>query len=154
MKSSVASPFVFSKVVFGADHAGLDLKTIIFDWLSSLGVDVDDLGTRSHDSVDYPDFAHRVAAEVKRDERCAGILVCGTGLGMAMSANRHIGVRAAVCTEPVSASLSRSHNDANVLCLGARLLGQGMALAMVEAFLRTSFEGGRHEGRICKIDQC
>lgn len=141
-----------SKVLFvGSDHAGLALKGELTRLAMELGYDVRDVGTHSTESTDYPDYAHRVAAAVA-DGQGLGLLVCGTGLGMSMAANRHRGVRAAVCSGIYSAMMSRQHNDANVLCLGARVVGKGLASEILAAFLNGRFEGGRHERRVGKIE--
>ncbi len=133
------------------DHAGIELKLSLIAALELRGVRVLDLGTNSAQSCDYPDFAHAVARALEAGEATDGLLVCGTGVGMAMSANRHPNVRAVVCSEPFSARMSRQHNDANVLCLGARVIGQGAALDILDAFVGATFEGGRHAERIAKI---
>lgn len=139
------------RIAIGCDHAGLALKAEIVGALESWGHDVADVGTHTGDSVDYPDFAHQVAGRVARGEVALGVLVCGTGQGMAMSANRHEGVRAAVVGDVFSAGMTRRHNDCNVLCLGARVTGGGLALQCVEAWLSAEFEGGRHARRVGKI---
>ncbi len=141
------------KIAAGADHAGYALKEALVVRLRAAGHEVVDLGTSSEASVDYPDFAHAVAAQVAGGEAERGLLVCGTGIGMCMAANRHPGVRAADCLTVEMAELSRRHNDANVLCLGARLLDADAAWAVTEAWLSTPFEGGgRHERRVAEID--
>ena len=139
-------------VVVGSDHAGFELKNRLVEYLVGLGHQVEDLGATSRESTDYPDYAHKVAVRVAQDSRQTGILVCGSGQGMVMAANRHVGVRAALCQEPYSAMMARQHNDANVLCLGARVVGPGLAVATVDAFLAAEFEGGRHERRVSKIE--
>jgi ribose 5-phosphate isomerase B len=138
-------------LIVGSDHAGLDLKRELSGVAAALGYEVVDLGTHSSDSTDYPDHAHLVASAVERGEGL-GLLVCGTGIGMSMAANRHAGVRAALCGDVFSASMCRQHNDANLLCIGARVVGGGLAAAILEAFLGASFEGGRHERRVKKIE--
>ncbi len=120
--------------------------------LTSLGHDVLDLGTDNLKSVDYADFAHALAAKVASGEVAFGVLICGSGIGVSIAANRHAKVRAALCSEPVSASLARLHNDANVLCIGARIVGSSVAEAIVRAFAQTTFEGGRHQKRVEKIE--
>jgi len=140
------------RLALGCDHAGLALKESLKPLLAKLKVSVEDLGTHAPDSVDYPDYAHAVASGIEAGRFDAGLLVCGTGLGMSMAANRHKAVRAAVCTDPYSARMARKHNDANVLCIGARVVGGGLAEEIVEAFLSTGFEGGRHAGRVQKIE--
>jgi ribose 5-phosphate isomerase B len=136
----------------GCDHAGLELKRVLVAELERRGLRVRDFGTNSGDSCDYPDFAHALAQALERGEVARGLLVCGTGVGMAISANRHPGVRAVVCSETFSARMAREHNDANVLCLGARVIGAGVATDVLDAFLSASFAGGRHAGRVAKID--
>lgn len=134
----------------GCDHAALDLKNIIIRQLEERGLTVTDHGTYTPESCDYPDIAHDVAQAVEK-ESGTGILLCGTGIGMSMAANHHKGIRAALCTTELHAKLARRHNDANILCLGARMTGVELAKAIVEAFLTTGFEGGRHKRRIDKI---
>ncbi len=139
------------KVALGADHAGLELKDRICATLVQAGHEVDDLGTYRPDSCDYPDFAAKVAREVAAGRAERGILVCATGEGMSMAANKIEGIRAAVCNELYTARFARLHNDANVLTLGARVVGVERALEIVEVFLSTDFEGGRHQRRVDKI---
>lgn len=139
------------RVVIGADHAGVELKNAVVAYLRGQGAEVEDVGTHGNDSVDYPDFAGSVAAKVGGGEARFGVLVCGTGLGMAIVANKYRGVRAVPCTSEFAARAARQHNDANVLCLGERLVGGGLGVAIAEAFFETSFEGGRHERRTQKI---
>ena len=134
----------------GCDHAALDLKNIIIRQLEERGLTVTDHGTYTPESCDYPDIAHDVAQAVE-EETGTGILLCGTGIGMSMAANHHKGIRAALCTTELHAKFARRHNDANILCLGARMTGVELAKAIVEAFLTTDFEGGRHKRRIDKI---
>lgn len=140
------------RLAVAADHAGVDLKAELVSWLEGRGHDVEDLGPQGHDSVDYPDYAHRVAAQVATGSADRGILVCGTGVGMAISANRHAGVRAVNTTDVFTVAMARAHNDANVLCLGARVVGAGVAQALLRAFLAGEFEGGRHQRRVSKIE--
>ena len=135
-----------------SDHAGLDLKMALVADLEVRGFDIRDFGTTVNVSCDYPDFAHVIARAVEQGEIEQAILVCGTGVGMSIAANRHAAVRAVVCSEPLSARMSRQHNDANVLCLGARVIGLGMAVEITRAFLSTAFEGGRHSARVEKIN--
>ena len=141
------------KIAAGADHAGFALKDELVARLRAAGHEVDDLGTSSDASVDYPVFAHGVADRVVGGEADRGLLVCGSGIGMCMAANRHAGVRAADCLTVEMAELSRRHNDANVLCLGERVVGPGLARAIVETFMATAFEGGRHARRVGRIEQ-
>lgn len=140
------------RIALGADHAGVALKHDIKRLLDELHLAYEDIGTHTEQSVDYPDFAERVARSVASGEFDRGILVCGTGIGMAIAANKIAGVRAAPVTDLDTARLSREHNDANVLALGGRVLSRERALEIVRAFLETPFAGGRHERRIKKID--
>lgn len=137
----------------GSDHAGYALKETLKRSLQGWGIAFDDLGTFDEKSTDYPDYAHRVANGVASGQYRLGVLVCGTGLGMAISANRHKGVRASPCTDAYAARMTRLHNDANVLCLGSRIVGQGLAEDILKSFLDTQFEGGRHAARVAKIEQ-
>jgi ribose 5-phosphate isomerase B len=140
------------KIAVGSDHAGLRLKNLLRDRLREQGHAVEDLGTVSEESTDYPDFAVRVGRAVTGGEAERGLLVCGTGVGISIAANKVPGVRAAAVSEPVSARLARSHNDANVLCVGQRIVGEEMAEEIVRVFLDTPFSGGeRHCRRIEKI---
>ena len=140
------------RVVAGSDHAGLTLRAEAVKAAMARGFEVDDLGPHTADSVDYPDFAVAVAQAVARGEARFGILVCGTGIGMSMAANKVPGVRAALCRTEYEARMTRAHNDANVLCLGERVTGGGLGAAIVEAFLATPFEGGRHARRVDKVN--
>ena len=141
------------RIVIGADHAGFPLKERLKAELARLGYEPLDVGAHSADSVDYPDFAHEVAARVKRGEAARGVLLCGTGLGMSYAANRHNGVRAAVAWTPEIAKLAREHNDANVLVLPARFVSEDEGVRILRTWLDTRFEGGRHARRVAKIDQ-
>jgi ribose 5-phosphate isomerase B len=134
------------------DHAGLELKRALATELEKRGIEVRDFGTTTSDSCDYPDFAHAVGRAVEAGEIERAILICGTGVGMSIAANRHAAVRAVVCSEPLSARMARQHNDANVLCIGARVVGVGTAIDIVDAFLSATFEGGRHATRVAKIN--
>jgi ribose 5-phosphate isomerase B len=138
-------------IALGADHAGWDLKEALKGWLLESGYQVHDFGTHSPDPVDYPDYAGSVAEAVGEGRAQRGILVCGTGIGMAMAANKIPGVRAAVCTDPYTARVSREHNDANVLALGGRLLGRDLAVEILRVWLEAGFSGGRHARRVDKI---
>ncbi len=140
-------------IPIGADHAGFPLKERLKAELARLGYEPLDVGAHSADSVDYPDFAHEVAARVKRGEAARGVLLCGTGLGMSYAANRHNGVRAAVAWTPEIAKLAREHNDANVLVLPARFVSEDEGVRILRTWLDTRFEGGRHARRVAKIDQ-
>jgi ribose 5-phosphate isomerase B len=139
------------RIAIGSDHAGYQLKEIIKGRLADSGVEVDDLGTTSDASVDYPDYAAAVADRVASGASDRGILICGTGIGMAISANKVHGIRAASVESLEAARLSRAHNDANVLTLGARITPADLALGIVQTFLATPFDGGRHQRRIDKI---
>ncbi len=140
-------------IAIGADHAGFTYKEQLKTFLTQHHLTPDDKGTHSTDSVDYPDFAHPVATMVERGEAAFGILVCGSGNGVCMTANKHAGIRAALCWNVELARLARQHNNANVLCLPARFVSYEEAEAMTEAFLNTTFEGGRHERRVEKMAQ-
>lgn len=140
------------KIAVGADHAGFALKEKLVAWLREAGHEVDDVGTHSADRVDYPDFAHAVAEKVQGGETDRGVLICGSGIGVSMAANKHEGVRAALCSFEYQAEMSRRHNDANVLCMGERTIGPGLAESVLQMFLTTGFDGGRHAGRVEKID--
>jgi ribose 5-phosphate isomerase B len=138
-------------LIFGSDHAGLELKAALAARAKSRGFEVVDVGTHESASADYPDFAHEVSRRVAAGEG-RGVLVCGTGIGMSITANRHHGVRAALCAEPFGARMTRLNNDANVLCLGSRVTGPGLAEEIFDVFVDTPFEGGRHARRVAKID--
>ena len=138
-------------IAIACDHGGYKLKLAIEEYLKGKGVEFVDFGCDNENSCDYADFAKKVACAV-RDGKCEkGILVCGTGIGMSLAANKVKGIRAAVCTEHFSAKYTRLHNDSNILCLGQRVVGEGVALELVDLFLNTEFEGGRHAVRIQKI---
>ena len=139
-------------ILIACDHAAIDLKDLVKAQLVEEGLACRDMGTFDTASVDYPDLAHLLAAAVAGGEAERGILVCGTGIGMSMTANRHAGIRAALCHDAYTAEMARRHNDANVLCLGARVLGAGVAAQIVSVFLATPFEGGRHARRVLKIE--
>ena len=136
------------KVAIGCDHGGIDLKQTVVSVLQELGHEIEDQGCFSEESVDYPSFAEAVCSLVKDGSCERGILVCGTGLGMSMAANRYPEIRAALCGETFSARMSREHNNANVLCLGARVTGAGLAAEIVRTWMTTDFVGGRHQRRI------
>ena len=138
-------------IAIGADHAGFDYKSQIITFLEGKGYSVKDFGTYSSDSADYPDFAHPVASAVEGGEAAFGILVCGSANGVAITANKHQNIRAAICWLPEIAQLARLHNNANVICLPARFVSVAEANAMVDTFLSTAFEGGRHATRVGKI---
>jgi ribose 5-phosphate isomerase B len=141
------------KIAIGSDHAGYDLKMKVAEHLENLGHEVEDLGTRDTQSCDYPLYASKVAQAVARGECERGMLVCGSGIGMSMVANRTPGVRAVLATEPYAAKMSRRHNDANVLCLGGRFTGIEMAFEIIDTWLEEPFEGGRHQQRVDLIDR-
>ncbi len=136
------------RIALAADHAGYVLKDLLAAWLAETGHEIIDLGTNSADSVDYPDFGARLGRAVASGDADRGIAVCGSGIGIAIAANRNPGCRCAQVNEPLSATLARTHNDANAIALGARLIGPDMAKACVTAFLATDFEGGRHQRRV------
>ncbi|GAB6888019.1 ribose 5-phosphate isomerase B [Desulfothermus okinawensis JCM 13304] len=139
------------KIVMGSDHAGYPLKENLKIFLQGKGYEVIDVGCDKENSCDYPEFAFKLCKKVVEDS-ILGILICGTGIGMSISANRVKGIRAALCFNEYMAKMSRRHNNANVLCLGARVIGEDLALSIVEAFLQEEFEGGRHLRRINQID--
>ena len=139
------------KIVIGCDHAAPELKNIVRDHLIARGFDVLDVGVHTTDSCNYPDIAHALCEKIQSGEREMGILICGTGIGMSMAANKHRGIRAACCSDTFSARLTREHNDANVLCFGARVVGMGLALDLVNAFVDAEFEGGKHQKRVDMI---
>lgn len=148
----MSTSFDLSKpVAVGSDHAGFAYKTAIIDLLENKGLKVKDCGTYNSDSVDYPDFAHPTAEAVESGEAGFGVLICGSANGVAITANKHQGIRAAICWQAEIARLSREHNDANIICLPARFVSMPEAGEMVNVFLRTAFEGGRHEKRVKKI---
>ncbi len=140
-------------IIIGCDHAAYPLKEKVKAFLAGKGYPVEDVGAYSESSVDYPEFGVRVASQVSMGKYPRGILLCGTGIGMSMVANKFQNVRAALCTEPFAARMSRQHNDANILVLGGRILGDTMALETVEAWLNTPFEGDRHQRRLTMFDQ-
>jgi len=138
-------------IVIGSDHRGVEVKRRLIPVIQSMGHVVLDVGAEGAESVDYPDYAYEVSRRVGKSEMDRGILICGTGLGMCMAANKVRGVRAAACQDVITAELSRRHNDANVLCLSADLLGEDQMLQMIRIWLETQFEGGRHARRVEKI---
>ena len=139
------------RIAIASDHAAFDLKADLRDWLIEQGHEVADLGPDTADSVDYPDYGYKLAAVVADGTADRGIGLCGSGLGISMSINRHPAIRCALVSEPLSASLAREHNDANCIAMGARLVGSDMAKACLSAFLETDFAGGRHQRRIDKL---
>jgi ribose 5-phosphate isomerase B len=138
-------------VAIGSDHAGFEYKEDLISFLEGKGISFHDFGTHSTDSVDYPDFAHPVAEAVENGEASFGILICGSANGVAMAANKHQGIRAAISWGEELAKLAREHNNANIICIPARFVREGDAEKMVDIFLSTEFEGGRHERRVDKI---
>lgn len=139
------------KIAIGADHGGFSLKEIIKEDLVKKGYEVKDFGTYSKDSVDYPDIAKEVTSSLNSNESEFGILVCGTGIGMSMAANKVSGIRAAVVSDVFSARATKEHNNANIICLGERVVGPGLALLIVEEYMKSEYQGGRHQTRIDKI---
>ena len=138
-------------VAIGSDHAGFDLKQVLAAYLAELGYEVLDLGTSGPESVDYPDFGKAVAKAVAAEKARFGVLVCGTGIGISIAANRNPQARAALCHDHMTAELSRRHNDANILALGSRIIGVEVAKDCLRTFLTTPFDGGRHAGRVAKL---
>lgn len=136
------------KIAIGNDHGGLELKNLILSVLQEEGIEIDNHGCDSPESVDYPDFARAVCTEVQEGRSDRGILICGTGIGMSMAANKLPGIRAALCHEIFTARMSREHNDANILCLGGRVIGPALAIEIVRTWITTEFAGGRHQRRI------
>ncbi|MFN3916518.1 MAG: ribose 5-phosphate isomerase B [Flavobacteriales bacterium] len=139
------------KIAIGSDHAGFERKQTVIKTLEKKGIGIKDFGCYSNDSVDYPDFAHAVASGVEKKEFDLGILLCGSGNGINMTANKHSGIRAALCWKAEIASLARQHNNANILTLPARFISDDEAIEITAAFLSASFEGGRHQNRVNKI---
>jgi ribose 5-phosphate isomerase B len=139
-------------IIIGCDHAAYPLKEKVKDYLTGKGIDVEDVGTNSEKSVDYPDFGKKVASMVSNSNFKRGILMCGTGIGMSMVANKFSHVRAALCTEPFSAELSRRHNNSNILVMGGRMTGETLAIEIVRVWLETPFDGGRHQERLNQFD--
>jgi ribose 5-phosphate isomerase B len=142
------------KIYIATDHAGYAIKAYVKEFLTNLGHEVIDLGPNSADRVDYPDYAKKCANEVVANKGTLGILICGTGIGISIAANKVAGVRAALCHDTYTAKLTRQHNDANILCFGERVVGKGVIEDMLEVFTTTEFEGGRHANRVAKIEEC
>jgi ribose 5-phosphate isomerase B len=140
-------------IAIASDHAGVGLKAAVCQQLQRRGLTVEDLGPDDANPVDYPDYAHLLARAVADGRITRGILICGTGLGMSMAANRHHGVRAALCHDAYTAEMARRHNDANILCIGARSTGDGVVEQIVQVFIDTRFEGDRHQRRVAKIER-
>ncbi len=141
------------KITVGCDHAAVALKGKVIEHLQSRGIEVIDVGTYTTDSCDYPNYAHAVCKNVQEGVTELGILICGTGIGMSMAANKHRGIRAAACSDTFSARLTRAHNNANILCFGERVIGPGLALDLVDSFIDTDFEGGKHQRRVDMVMQ-
>ena len=140
------------KFFVATDHAGIELKDYTVELLREKGHEVEDMGPYSKDRVDYPDYAHKVSTAVLANAGTQGILICGSGIGMSMAANRHEGIRAALCHDAYTATVARGHNDANILCFGERIVGKGVAESILDAWIAGSFDGGRHCGRVEKIE--
>ncbi len=140
------------KIYIATDHAAFCIKEDVKKILISLGNEVIDLGPSNDDRVDYPDFAHKLSLAVLEDSTSQGLLICGTGIGMSLSANKHIGIRAALCHDAYTAQMARAHNDANVLCFGQRVVGLGTIESICKTWCETTFEGGRHADRVEKIE--
>lgn len=140
------------KFYIATDHAAFCIKDDVKSMLNDLGHEVIDLGPQNDDRVDYPDFAHKLSNEVIQDNGSFGILICGTGIGMSLAANKHIGIRAALCHDAYTAQMAREHNDANVLCFGQRVVGLGTIESIIKSWCDSGFEGGRHATRVGKIE--
>ena len=136
------------KIIIGCDHGGFELKQEVIAHLNKRGIEVTDVGTYSTESCNYPDYACALCTRIQSGEFERGILICGTGIGISIAANKHNGIRAACCSDTFSARMTRCHNDANLLCIGARVIGSCLALDIVDAFLGAEFEGGRHKTRV------
>ena len=141
------------KYFIATDHAGIEFKAFVKELLEKREIEVVDLGPFDTKRVDYPDFAHALCKEVAKDNTSKGILICGTGIGMSIAANKNKGIRAALCHDAYTAQMAREHNDANVLCMGARVVGLGVAESIVDAWLDSTFEGGRHQQRVDKLER-
>ncbi len=141
------------KVFIGTDHAGFSIKQDVISMVKHYGCEVVDLGCESETSVDYPDFGHEVAKAVLANKHSLGIVICGTGIGISISANKHKGIRAALCHDSFTACMARAHNDANILAFGQRVVGLGVIKQMIDAFINTPYEGGRHQRRVEKIEE-
>lgn len=139
-------------IAIASDHSGFEMKEVLINWISEQGIPVTDFGTDSSDSVDYPDYAHSVAGSILDEENVIGILICGTGNGISMTANKWRDIRSAICWNVEVAKLARQHNNANILTLPARFISIEEAIQIMEVFLDTEFEGGRHEKRVNKIN--
>ena len=140
------------KIVIGCDHAGFAIKNAVKAHLESKGIELIDVGTNSAESCHYPVYAHALCETILGGKADLGILICGTGIGMSMAANKHKGIRAACCSDTFSARLTRIHNNANVICIGERVLGEGLAFDIIDAFVSAEFEGGKHQRRISMFE--
>lgn len=141
------------KCYIATDHAGIEYKDFVIALLQNRGIEVEDLGPFSKERVDYPDYAKKCAVKVSQDKDSFGILICGTGIGMSLAANKIKGIRAALCHDAYTATMAKAHNNANILCFGQRVVGLGVVESIIDSFLHTNFEGGRHETRVQKIMQ-
>jgi ribose 5-phosphate isomerase B len=143
------------KYLIASDHAAVGMKSELIEHLKTLDLQVEDLGPKSNESVDYSDYANKLCEQLQNEHKdgndTLGILICGTGIGMSIASNKHKGIRSALCSEPLSARFSKQHNNANILCMGARIIGIELAKDIVNSWINASFEGGRHEGRIKKF---
>lgn len=139
-------------IYVGADHAGFNIKEAVKNMLANYNYNIIDLGTNSNARVDYPDFGHKVAQAVLADEGSFGIVICGTGIGISIAANKYKGIRAALCHDDYTAKMARAHNNANILAFGERVVGLGVVESIIDTFLTTPFEGGRHANRVEKIE--
>ncbi|MSN96735.1 ribose 5-phosphate isomerase B [Campylobacter sp. FMV-PI01] len=144
---------IVEKIYIASDHAGVDIKKTCKEFLESLNFEVIDLGTDSLNSVDYPDFAYKLTNEVKKNSKFYGVLICGTGIGISIAANRDKNIRCALCHNENTATLAREHNDANVLAFGARVVDENLAKKMCEVFFNTEFAGNRHKNRVLKLSK-
>ncbi len=144
---------MINRIVIGSDHAGYELKLKVIEHLENQGISVTDVGTDSTESCDYPVFADALCKRIQLGDFERGILVCGTGIGMSIAANKHSGIRAACCSDTYSARLTREHNDANVLCFGARVIGEGLACDLADIFVSTEYMGGKHARRVQMLDE-
>lgn len=144
---------MINRIVIGSDHAGYELKLKVIEHLENQGISVTDVGTDSTESCDYPVFADALCKRIQLGDFDRGILVCGTGIGMSIAANKHSGIRAACCSDTYSARLTREHNDANVLCFGARVIGEGLACDLADIFVSTEYMGGKHARRVQMLDE-
>nr|WP_319509557.1 ribose 5-phosphate isomerase B [uncultured Draconibacterium sp.] len=142
------------KIAIANDHAGYEMKIILLKWLEEQGYETKNFGSDSAQSVDYPDYVHPLANSVEKGEFKLGVLVCGSGQGVSFTANKHQGIRAALCWKPEIAKLAREHNNANILCLPGRFLNKNEGIEILKTFLTSKFEGGRHQNRLCKVAIC